>query len=380
MWFPRSLLGLARQGGSVGLVRAEEQQQLRTAIAVTIGFFTFTLFVFALSSYFRSPNSFQEVKVVGLPMILVDGLIGFSIYFALRWTVTLHAVARWTLVALAVIAVAVLQAVWDTELRIWTGMMTTDYRSAFIRSMTLNTYNTGMLAAILAFQQAYSALKRHQLLLDAAHQREREAQMLALRFQLNPHFLFNTLNAISSLVVLDRARDAEAMIDRLSSFLRASLAADPDTMVAVEEEFEMLDNYLDIEGVRFGDRLVASVQLPPELARAQMPPFLLQPLVENAVKYAVAPSRSPVRIEISAREQDGRLHLSVADSGSDGLQVMSGTGVGLANVRERLRLSFGDKGEIVAVPCDPGFRVTLSMPLTLAAAVVPARPNLTKAA
>ncbi|MBS0505354.1 MAG: sensor histidine kinase [Proteobacteria bacterium] len=358
-----------------GLVRAEERQQLRSAIGVTVGFFAFTLCVFALSSYFRSPNSFQEVKVVGLPMILVDGLIGFSLYFVLRWTEAMHAVLRWPLVAIAVVVIALLQAVWDTELRVWTGMMTMDYRQAFIRATTLNTYNTGMLAAILAFQAAYSALKRNQSLLDAAHQREREAQMLALRFQLNPHFLFNTLNAISSLVVLGRDRDAEAMIDRLSSFLRASLAADPDRMVAIEEEFEMLDNYLDIEGVRFGERLVTSVTLPPELARAQVPPFLLQPLVENAVKYAVAPSRAPVRIDISARERDGRLELSVADSGSNGMHVMSGTGVGLANVRERLRLSFGDKGEMAVTEAENGFRVVLTMPLKL----MP-EPVLTKAA
>jgi LytS/YehU family sensor histidine kinase len=192
--------------------------------------------------------------------------------------------------------------------------------------------------------------------------------MLALRFQLNPHFLFNTLNAISSLVVLGRARDADSMIDRLSSFLRGSLAADPDRMVAVEEEFEMLDNYLDIEGVRFGERLVTAIHLPPELAGAQIPPFLLQPLVENAVKYAVAPSRTEVRIEIAAREREGRLELEVCDSGGDGQAVNSGTGVGLANVRERLRLSFGSQGEMQVTSGAHGFRVVLAMPLVLASA------------
>jgi sensor histidine kinase YesM len=349
---------------AAGRAGSEDRQQLRTAIAVTVGFFAFTLCVFSLSSYFRSENSFHEVKVVGIPMIVVDGLIGFLLYFALRYTSRLYPPLRWGLVSLAVIAVALAQAVWDTELRVWTGMMTTDYRSAFIRATTLNLYNSGMLAAILAFQAAYSALKQNQALLDTARQREREAQMLALRFQLNPHFLFNTLNAISSLVVTGRTRDAEGMIDRLSSFLRGSLAADPERMVAVEDEFEMLENYLDIEGVRFGERLVASIELPDGLSDAQMPPFLLQPLVENAVKYAVAPSRSRVRLTIAAREQDGRLALEVSDSGGAGATASgTGTGVGLANVRERLRLSYGREGEMHVEQEPEGFRVVLTMPL-----------------
>ena len=357
-----------------GVFRAEDRQQLRSAIAVTIGFFAFTLCVFALSNFFRSENSFQEVKIVGVPMIIVDGLIGFQLYFVLRLTSRMHVALRWALMGVGILAVALLQAVWDTELRLWTGMLTTDYRSAFIRATTLNLYNTGMLAGILAFQSAYSELKRNQALLAAAHQREREAQMLALRFQLNPHFLFNTLNAISSLVVQGRARDAESMIDRLSSFLRGSLAADPDRTVAIEEEFEMLDNYLDIEGVRFGERLVTSVNLPDALLGAQIPPFLLQPLVENAVKYAVAPSRTEVRIEISARERHGRLEIEVRDSGGEGAPALSGTGVGLANVRERLRLSYGDKGEMTLAQSKDGFRVTLMMPLAFAP------PALTRAA
>ena len=351
---------------------AERRRQLRAAIALTIAFNLFTLLVFTVSGYFRGPDSFYESLVIGVPMMLVDGFLGFQLYHVLRWTMNLRPVQRWGLVTLAVVVIALIQACWDTQLRIWADTLTMDLRQTFIRAATLNTYNSGMLAALLAFQAAYAALKQNQTLLEAARQREREAQMLALRFQLNPHFLFNTLNAISSLVVLGRARDAESMIDRLSSFLRGSLAADPDRMVAVEEEFEMLENYLDIEGVRFGERLVAEINLPQDLTGAQIPPFLLQPLVENAVKYAVAPSRSEVRIEIEARERDGRLELEVRDTGGDGLPVSSGTGVGLANVRERLRLSFGTSGDMQVTGSEAGFRVVLSMPLVLLAAPEPA--------
>ena len=347
-------------------------QPLRDAIALTVAFNVFTLLVFTVSGYFRGPDSFRESLTIGVPMMMVDGFIAFQLFHVLRWTGDWRPVLRWGSVTVAVVAVALSQALWDTQLRIWAGTMVTDYRQAFVRATTLNTYNSGMLAALLAFQAAYAQLKAQQRLLELARQREREAQMLALRFQLNPHFLFNTLNAISSLVVLGRARDAESMIDRLSSFLRASLAADPDRSVSVEEEFEMIESYLDIESVRFGERLVASIELPHGLGRAQVPPFLLQPLVENAVKYAVAPSRTEVRIEIAARERDGLLELQVSDTGGDGTPAGSGTGVGLANVRERLRLSFGGTGGMAAEKTESGYRVTLTMPLRLKPAAAPA--------
>jgi hypothetical protein len=337
--------------------------QFRTAIALTIAFNLFTLIVFTLSGYFRGPDSFRESLTIGLPMMLVDGFVAFHLYFVVRGTAALRPVLRWSLLTVAVVIVALLQALWDTQLRIWAGTMVTDYRQAFVRSATVNTYNSGMFAALLAFQAAYAALKANQQLLDVARQREREAQMLALRFQLNPHFLFNTLNAISSLVVSGRPRDADSMIDRLSSFLRGSLAADPDRLVTVEEEFEMLENYLEIESVRFGDRLAPWISLPDDLGDAQVPPFLLQPLVENAVKYAIAPSRTPVTLGIAAREKGGRLELEVSDTGAGEMSPGSGTGVGLANVRERLRLSFGEQSEMAVHADEAGFRVVLTMPL-----------------
>lgn len=357
------------QGGMGGRVQLQTERRhapaLRDAIVLTLAFTLFTLVVFTLSGFFRGPASFRESLTIGVPMMAVDNFLAFQLFFVLRWTANLRPTARWLLVGLAVIIVALLQSAWDTQLRIWADTLTMDLRQQFVRSATINTYNSGMFAALLAFQAAYAQLKQQQHLLDRARQREREAQMLALRFQLNPHFLFNTLNAISSLVVTGRNRDAESMIDRLSSFLRGSLAADPESTVCVEDEFEMIEQYLDIESVRFGERLVTEISLPHDLGRAQVPPFLLQPLVENAVKYAVAPSRSAVRIEITAREQNGRLELEISDTGGDGTPAGPGTGVGLANVRERLRLSFGGEGEMWAEKTERGYRVTLAMPLVL---------------
>ena len=366
-------------GVGVGTRQKNRDQSLRIAIAVTVAFNLFTLAVFTLSGFFRGPESFRESLVIGVPMMVVDGFIAFQLFYLLRGTGSWRPAVRWAVVSAGVIAVAFAQSAWDTQLRILAGTMSMDLRQQFIRSVTLNTYNSGMFAALLAFQAAYAQLKKQQNLLVQARQREREAQMLALRFQLNPHFLFNTLNAISSLVVTGRSRDAEGMIDRLSSFLRGSLGADPEQMVAVEDEFEMLDNYLDIESVRFGERLAAAIELPDDLSDAQMPPFLLQPLVENAVKYAVAPSRGRVRISIAARESAGRLALEVSDSGAGGATAVGeGTGVGLANVRERLRLSFGHQGEMHVDHSPDGFRVVLTMPLVRRPAS--AEPRMTIAA
>ncbi|HEX8257407.1 MAG TPA: histidine kinase [Allosphingosinicella sp.] len=348
----------------------------RGAIAVCLLFYAFTLMVFTVAGFFRGPESFRESLSIGVPMMIVDGFLSFQIYFLLGPASRLPAVPRWSLIVAGVVAIALLQAVWDTQLRLWAGSVDqAGAYLAYVRSATLNVYNTGMFAALIAFQGAYLDLSEHQRLLNASRESERDAHMLALRFQLNPHFLFNTLNAISSLVIVGRAAHAEAMIDRLSSFLRASLTADPHSLVSIDEEFEMLDSYLEIESVRFGDRLVTAIDLPPPLTRALMPPFLLQPLVENAIKYAVAPSTRPVEVRIAAEEQDGRLVLTVEDDGDGCGNGSPGTGVGLANVRERLRLNYGSRARLEMQQDGSGCRVRIVLPLELPdESVAAARP------
>ena len=347
---------------------------LADAIWLALLFNAFTLVVFTVSSIFR--DDLGNALIIGPPMMLVDGLIGFSLFYVLRWTSSIPSVRRWVIVGAAVVAVALAQAAWDTQLRMWVGTVLTHAASpylAYVRAATLNVYNAGMFAALLAFQAANSQMRKQQKMLDASRESERDAHMLALRFQLNPHFLFNTLNAISSLVIIGRAREANSMIDRLSSFLRSSLTADPNSLVTVEEEFEMLDSYLEIESVRFGDRLLVAIDLPPHLSGALMPPFLLQPLVENAIKYAVAPAKRPIQIIMAAEEKEGQLVLTIADDGDGCADVVPGTGVGLANVRERLRLNYGDSARLEKHEGVSGCRVQITMPLKLGNDAAPAR-------
>lgn len=341
---------------------------LRAAIRLALLFFAFTLFVFTVSGYFRGPAGFRESLQIGIPMMVVDGLIAFQLFFLLRGSERLPPLARWPLIALGVVAVALLQSLWDTQLRIWAGTVLNDFRTpylAYVRSATLNVYNAGMFAALLAFQASILRLREKEQLLLVTQQSERDARMMALRFQLNPHFLFNTLNAISSLVIVGRGADAEIMIDRLSSFLRATLSADPNGLVSIGEEFEMIESYLEIESVRFGERLVTEVDVPSHLSGALVPPFLLQPLVENAIKYAVAPSSRAVKVQVAAGQRDGQLLLSVADDGDGRGETGPGTGVGLANVRQRLWLNYGGRASLDKHQDRLGCRVEIVMPLEL---------------
>ncbi|HEX8388127.1 MAG TPA: histidine kinase [Sphingomonas sp.] len=193
---------------------------------------------------------------------------------------------------------------------------------------------------------------------------ESAARLAALRYQLNPHFLFNTLNAVSSLVVTRRTAEADEMLAKLSDFLRATLAADPEGVASVEDELATLQHYLEIEAVRFGDRLAVEFRCPPDLRDAVLPSFLLQPLVENAIKYAVSPATRPVTVRVEAAEDGDALVVAVEDDGDASADVRPGTGVGLANVRQRLRTLYGDRGELTAMRRATGFLAVVRLPLT----------------
>jgi hypothetical protein len=192
------------------------------------------------------------------------------------------------------------------------------------------------------------------------------AELRALRYQINPHFLFNTLNSLSSLVMRDNRDEAERMIMNLATFFRTSLTADPAEDVMLSEEIRLQRLYLDIEAVRFPDRLKVDIVVPPELATACVPALILQPLIENAVKYGVSRSKEPVTIRIRAREDSQGLVLSVWDDGSGTANgdTEPGTGLGLRNVRDRLAARFGEQAVVRWGPLpEGGFAVTLFMPL-----------------
>lgn len=215
----------------------------------------------------------------------------------------------------------------------------------------------------LCYAGEVGRLARRAAALEAA---ARSAELRALRYQVNPHFLFNTLNSLSSLVLSGQSAEAERMILNLSTFFRSSLVGDPAEDVPLIEEIQLQRLYLDIEAIRFPERLRVAIDLPDALARACVPGLILQPLVENAIKHGVARARRPVLVQIRARVQDGQLVLDVENDG-DAAPANSGdgTGVGLVNVRDRLQARFGDAARSEwAARGAGGFAVSLTMPLT----------------
>ena len=231
---------------------------------------------------------------------------------------------------------------------------------------------TGSFYILLCWSGLYFGIKYHRQLQQqteqtlkataAAHQ----AQLMALRYQLNPHFLFNTLNAISTLI-LDRDNEtANLAVTRLSDFLRYSLDNDPMKTVTLRQELEALDLYLEIEKVRFAERLTVHREVEAAALEGLVPSLILQPLIENAVKYAVTPREEGGTIRISAKVHEGALMITVADDGpglGNGTSKHKSSGVGLNNTRERLRQLYGDKQALTLAPADPhGLVITINIP------------------
>jgi len=215
------------------------------------------------------------------------------------------------------------------------------YMETFASAWTLMLAWSALYFAI-KFNQVFQEVQRSALKSAAmAH----EAQLKMLRYQLNPHFLFNTLNAISTLVLEKQTVDANRMVTRLSSFLRHSLDNDPMQKVTLEQELAALKLYLDIEKVRFEERLQLALDIEEKASSALIPSLLLQPLVENAIKYGIARSEEGAQLRIAAKVFAGDLLLELSDDGP-GVELVDGripdaNGVGLRNTQERLAELYG---------------------------------------
>jgi two-component system LytT family sensor kinase len=202
-----------------------------------------------------------------------------------------------------------------------------------------------------------------------------EAQLKMLRYQLNPHFLFNTLNAISTLIIDNRNSVANSAVSGLSEFLRYTLDQDPMKKVTVAQELEALNLYLNIEKMRFGTRLTIRHEIDEDATASLMPSLLLQPLIENAIKYAISPREEGGKICVSARVENCLLHLAVQDDGPglvDPTRLTNGRGVGIRNTRERLQVLYGTSGHVTVTAAHPGLRVALVFPAERAPTLSPA--------
>jgi two-component system LytT family sensor kinase len=244
------------------------------------------------------------------------------------------------------------------------------FRYALDASITWLFFYIGWSAFYIAVHAQAQALGAQRRLADAESAAQ-AAQVRALRYQVNPHFLFNTLNSLSSLVMTGRADRAENMLLALSTFFRTSLSLDPSADVSLAEEIDLQRLYLDIEMARFPDRLTVEIDVPQELEQARLPALLLQPIVENAIKYGVSKSRKAVVIRIEARHLDNhRMVLEISNrlkhGGKDELPAATheGTGLGLANVRQRLEARWGNRASCRYGPMTSGgYKVSVTTPV-----------------
>lgn len=316
-----------------------------------------------------------DTKPGYVQVIVIAGLAGFVLSAPLRWFYRL----LWSLGPRAMLVCSPI-ACWVTALA-WRAIINT----AYIRILKpewavehptqpldifINTLSATVL--LLCWSVLYYGIKfyeRLQLEREATLRQSalaQEAQLKMLRYQLNPHFLFNTLNAISTLVLDGQNRTANLAVSRLSEFLRYTLDQDPMKKVTLRQELDALNLYLGIEKLRFGDRLRLEFDVDERAESALVPSLLLQPLVENAMKYAIAPREEGGSVSIVAGLEGGGLRLAVIDDGPGLPPAMANAnarGVGLRNTRERLNVLYGDAHSVEVADAAPGLAVEMRLPL-----------------
>ena len=323
-----------------------------------------------------------NVSWVHVGHIALSALLGIATTWPLRhlyhYTFDFSLTAR---LAVAAAAVIVFSALW-TVLRILVFAWIVDEPPLWEE---VNYWYFGSLFVFLSWTVLYYGIKyydlltsEHQMLLEESAQKRKEqalryqaeaaahdARIRMLHYQLAPHFLFNTLNAINALVTLGDSDRARQMIQMLGEFLRHALEQDAVEAVPLEQEMDSLMLYLNIELARFEDRLELEFDIEPASQNARVPALLLQPIIENAMKYAISRSEEGGVLSIRSRVCGERLVLEVADTGPGMIEGADqpGRGIGLRNVRERLVTLYGDDHEFSLGDNDPnGLKVTIVIP------------------
>lgn len=257
-----------------------------------------------------------------------------------------------------------------TSTEFGTAVDLTDYGWGTFNTLVPFTFSLlltwSVLYFLIKYYQLFQLEKEKSLRSEAlAH----EAQLRMLRYQLNPHFLFNTLNAISTLVLVKSNDSANEMLTKLSKFLRYTLEHDPLDQVELSHEIGSVRLYLDIEKVRFEERMRITLDISPEAEKALVPSMLLQPLIENSIKHAISQREEGGSISIRAHVEKKTLIIEVSDDGpgpSEGAtekQHPTSMGVGLKNIRNRLREIYGDRHSLLISKCEPqGYKVAMTIP------------------
>ena len=319
-----------------------------------------------------------------LVIILIATITGFSISLILAVVysqlIKQKPLVTWGVTAVVLGGATGVYAFIDSwVLEVAGGANTGNFASLFVGIFFFDLTLLGAWSALYYAINFFLQVEEQADRLERLEAQATSAQLAMLRYQLNPHFLFNTLNSISTLVLLKQTETANAMLTRLSSFLRHTLVTQPGGKVTVAQEVETLKLYLDIERMRFEERLRTDFRIEEEAAKACLPAMLLQPLVENAIKYAVSPQEEGAEIAVMAQVVGPRLRVTVSDTGpgmnaqnvEDGLPAVrpsrarrDSTGVGLTNIRDRLAQAYGEEHRFeIRSPESGGFSVLIELPL-----------------
>ena len=318
-----------------------------------------------------------------LVLVLIATVTGFSISLLLsviyRQLIARRALITWGVTALVLpIAVTFYAFIDAWVIGLYRPESGASFAQLLIGVFYLDLTLLGAWSALYYAINFYLQIEEQNDQLIRLENQATQAQLAMLRYQLNPHFLFNTLNSISTLVLLKQTEPANAMLTRLSAFLRYTLVNEPTGRVTVAQEVDTLQLYLGIERMRFEERLRTQFYIDDAAKPALLPSLLLQPLVENAIKYAVSPQESGAEITITAQLVGPMLRITVSDTGPglqnyaadnrlsgvtfDGGEPVS-TGVGLANIRDRLAQAYGDSHRFeILDPPDGGFTVLIEIP------------------
>jgi two-component system LytT family sensor kinase len=317
------------------------------------------------------PTLFGTELVSWLPWVLATPIV---IFLARRYPMVQAVSLRTIAVHLAAFAlISVIAEAWSALLQVLFNPWGNRHWPTFV-----DTWATTLSFQALTFLIAYALILTVTYVVDARESMARQmtetarlneelskAQLAALRRQLEPHFMYNALNSIAGLVRDERNDAAVSMIVGLSEFLRRASEDSNRSQVTLLEEVEYLQRYLEIQKVRFGERLQVSVDIPAELLRAQVPNLLLQPLVENAIKHGISKRVAGGTVRVAGACQDGSLRLSVYNDGASLPANWEATqsGVGIANLRTRLRILHGTESELQLRGADPsGVEVLVTLP------------------
>jgi len=358
------------EGAAQGATASDlQRKRIRAVVWLTAIFWGSSYFTLTLATALNGNPRLLEISLARLATTLLGLFFCFLIHLLLRKSSL--STTRKRLIALAIVAPVLAETfAWASFFSLMAVDPTVSLKN-FTWSNAVSTisfWTWFFLAwAGLYLAVAYSFdVQEEQQRTAESRERAHAAQLRALHSQINPHFLFNSLNSLSALILDGRKAQAEEMVGKLAHFLRLGLAADPNQKILLSSEIELQRTYLELEQLRYED-LQIEFTVPEALSSAMVPALILQPLVENAVKYGVASVPPPVSIRISAWSEAGQLHLQVADHGKEKPNKPPGAGIGLANVIQRLRLIYGEEAVQLLtsrVP-DGGFCAELIFPLEL---------------